>query len=100
MELYNKYKAAMCVTEIEAPIYKAFREIWNFIKANNIDYREAELYCINCLQGCFAEEILRSAANQKVYEKLIAKQNELTQEAITWTTPNPRNTQAARSRSV
>jgi hypothetical protein len=61
MKLYNQYNAAVNTPEIMEPLDKAFREVLEFIKTNNIDYREAELYCINHLQGNFAEAILRSA---------------------------------------
>jgi hypothetical protein len=69
MKLYNQYSAAVNTPEIMVPLDKAFREVLEFIKTNDIDYREAELYCINHLQGKFAEAILGSALKRRQNDK-------------------------------
>lgn len=69
MKLYNNHGAAIRTPEIETPLSAAFKEVWNFVEANDINPREAELFCINILQGRFAEAILRAALQKSRKER-------------------------------
>jgi hypothetical protein len=71
--LYNEYSACPSyegpAKEIDDIIVKAFRDVWNVVKKDDLCPIDTSHYCDETLSVLFSQEILRTAMNKRRKER-------------------------------